>query len=49
VRFNIGDRVLRPHADGTNRLALIYVDEDGGATRIRSTTSATSPAASPMC
>ncbi len=33
VRFNIATACCDRHADGTNRLALIYVDEDGGATR----------------
>src|SRR3979490_3430210 len=33
VRFNIASACCDRHADGTNRLALIYVDEDGGATR----------------
>ncbi len=33
ARFNIATACCDRHADGTNRLALIYVDEDGGATR----------------
>src|SRR6266403_4476156 len=33
VRFNIATACCDRHADGTNRQALIYVDEDGGATR----------------
>src|SRR3982075_305809 len=33
VRFNIATACCDRHADGTNRLALIYVDEDGGAQR----------------
>jgi len=33
VRFNIATACCDRHADGTSRLALIYVDEDGGATR----------------
>src|SRR6202012_137858 len=32
-RFNIATACCDRHADGTNRLALIYVDEDGGAQR----------------
>src|SRR6184192_3700844 len=33
ARFNIATACCDRHADGANRLALIYVDEDGGATR----------------
>src|SRR3982075_4448341 len=33
ARFNIATSCCDRHADGTNRLALIYVDEDGGAQR----------------
>ena len=33
VRFNIATACCDRHADGTNRLALIYVDEDGAAQR----------------
>jgi acetyl-CoA synthetase len=33
ARFNIATACCDRHADGTNRLALIYVDEDGGAKR----------------
>ena len=33
ARFNIATACCDRHADGSNRLALIYVDEDGGATR----------------
>ena len=33
VRFNIATACCDRHADGQGRLALIYVDEDGGATR----------------
>jgi len=33
VRFNIATACCDCHADGQGRLALIYVDEDGGATR----------------
>src|SRR6267142_1425151 len=33
ARFNIATACCDRHADGTNRPALIYVDEDGGATR----------------
>ena len=33
VRFNIATACCDRHADGSGRLALIYVDEDGGATR----------------
>jgi len=32
-RFNIATACCDRHADGTGRLALIYVDEDGAATR----------------
>src|SRR6476619_3283474 len=32
-RFNIASACCDRHADGSNRLALIYVDEDGGAQR----------------
>ncbi len=32
-RFNIATACCDRHADGSNRLALIYVDEAGGATR----------------
>src|SRR5258708_35830853 len=32
-RFNIATVCCDRHADGTGRLALIYVDEDGGAQR----------------
>jgi acetyl-CoA synthetase len=34
ARFNIATACCDRHADGSNRLALIYVDEDGGAQRI---------------
>jgi acetyl-CoA synthetase len=33
ARFNIATACCDRHADGANRLALIYVDEDGGAQR----------------
>src|SRR5260370_18317458 len=33
VRFNIATACCDRHSDGSNRLALIYVDEDGGAQR----------------
>src|ERR1019366_1716620 len=33
ARFNIATACCDRHADGTDRLALIYVDEDGGAPR----------------
>ena len=33
VRFNIATACCDRHADGSERLALIYVDEDGGASR----------------
>src|SRR6266853_3774229 len=33
VRFNIATACCDRHADGSNRLALIYVDEDGAAQR----------------
>ena len=33
ARFNIATACCDRHADGSARLALIYVDEDGGATR----------------
>src|SRR6476469_5983817 len=32
-RFNMATACCDRHADGTNRLALIYIDEDGAATR----------------
>ena len=32
-RFNLATLCCDRHADGTGRLALIYVDEDGAATR----------------
>ena len=34
ARFNIATDCCDRHADGRNRLALIYVDEDGAASRI---------------
>ena len=33
ARFNMADACCDRHADGSNRLALIYVDEDGSANR----------------
>src|SRR5450631_1477576 len=33
ARFNLATACCDRHADGTNRLALIYVDEDGAASR----------------
>src|ERR1700686_3671317 len=33
ARFNIATACCDRHADGSNRLALIYVDEDGAASR----------------
>src|SRR6266513_775251 len=33
ARFNIASACCDRYADGANRLALIYVDEDGGAQR----------------
>src|SRR5271169_5127022 len=33
ARFNIATACCDRHADGTDRLALIYVDEDGAASR----------------
>src|SRR3954466_8781052 len=33
ARFNLATACCDRHADGTNRIALIYVDEDGGAQR----------------
>src|ERR1700726_2744431 len=33
ARFNIASACCDRHADGSNRMALIYVDEDGAATR----------------
>ena len=33
ARFNIATACCDRHADGTGRLALIYVDEDGATTR----------------
>ena len=32
-RFNMATACCDRHADGTGRLALVYVDEDGGTTR----------------
>ncbi len=50
ARFNIATACCDRHADGSGRLALIYVDEDGArdADLVRRGR-ATSPAASPMC
>ena len=44
ARFNMATACCDRHADGTGRLALIYVDEDGGTTMSR-----TPRADSPMC
>src|SRR6185312_3521128 len=33
ARFNMAEACCDRHADGTGRLALIYVDEDGATTR----------------
>src|SRR5689334_24338837 len=33
ARFNMATACCDRHADGTNRLALIYVDQDGATTR----------------
>jgi acetyl-CoA synthetase len=33
ARFNIATACCDRHADGSGRLALIYIDEDGAATR----------------
>src|SRR5580700_3284985 len=33
ARFNIAAACCDRHADGSGRLALIYIDEDGGAQR----------------
>src|SRR5947208_2824840 len=33
ARFNVATACCDRHADGTGRLALVYVDEDGGTTR----------------
>ena len=33
ARFNMATACCDRHADGSNRLALIYVDEDGAARR----------------
>src|SRR5271170_4258035 len=33
ARFNLATACCDRHADGSNRLALIYIDEDGEATR----------------
>src|SRR5262245_2944725 len=33
ARFNIATACCDRHADGSGRLALVYVDEDGGTTR----------------
>ena len=34
ARFNMAEACCDRHADGTGRLALIYVDENGATTRI---------------
>ena len=34
-RFNIATYCCDRHADGTGRLALVYVDEDGGSWHVR--------------
>ena len=41
ARFNMATACCDRHADGSGRLALVYVDEDGGTTRTRSTRSPT--------
>ena len=33
ARFNIATACCDRHADGSGRLALVYVDEDGGSSR----------------
>ncbi|HBY29672.1 MAG TPA: AMP-dependent synthetase, partial [Bradyrhizobium sp.] len=33
ARFNMATACCDRHADGSGRLALVYVDEDGGTTR----------------
>ncbi|MET4803439.1 hypothetical protein ABIA96_006041 [Bradyrhizobium sp. LB11.1] len=33
TRFNMADACCDRHADGTGRLALVYVDENGATTR----------------
>ena len=49
ARFNIATACCDRHADGTGRLALIYVDEDGGTSRTSFDEMRRCPAASPMC
>ena len=47
-RFNIAAACCDRHADGSGRLALIFVDEDGRARAPRSTICGRCRAASPM-
>ena len=50
TRFNMATACCDRHADGTGRLALIYVDEDGATTRTSFDEVARAcRAASPMC
>ena len=49
ARFNIATACCDRHADGSGRLALVYVNDDGTTTRPRSTRSPRCRAASPMC
>ena len=50
ARFNIATACCDRHADGSKRLALIYVDEDGGsAAHLVRRDSPRCRAASPMC
>ena len=50
ARFNIATACCDRHADGSGRLALIYVDEDGSATRTSfDEVARRTRAASPMC
>ena len=48
-RFNMAVACCDRHADGTRRLALIYVDEGGGTTRTSFDEVAEIRAVSPMC
>jgi acetyl-CoA synthetase len=49
ARFNLATVCCDRHADGTGRLALIYVDEDGGTSRTSFDDISEMSAASPMC
>ena len=49
ARFNMATACCDRHADGSGRLALIYVDEDGARAAPPSMNSPSCRAASPMC